>query len=195
LISSPHAPPTPSLLKRSLPNLLSISRLALAGPAIHAILIGRWRAAAVLLAAAATTDGLDGLLARRWSTATRLGAYLDPIADKALLSGAFLALGIAGALPWWLVGLVFGRDVLILAGALLAMRLKRRRDFPPSRWGKLSTLIQVLTGGVALLSRAWPEGRLTPALAVLVWLAAAATLWSGLDYARRAFNPPLTPPR
>jgi len=189
LTSFRHAPPTPSPLKRSLPNLLSISRLALAGPAIHAILSGRWRWATVLLVAAAITDGLDGLLARRWNAATRLGAYLDPIADKALLSGAFLALGIAGALPWWLVGLVLGRDVLILAGALVAMRLKRRRDFPPSVWGKLSTLIQVLTGGVAGLSRAWPEWGLTPALAVLVWLAAAATLWSGLAYARRAVRP------
>jgi cardiolipin synthase len=155
---------------------------------------GRWRAAAVLLAAAAVTDGLDGFLARRWNVSTRLGAYLDPIADKALLSGAFLALGIAGALPWWLVGLVFGRDVLILAGSLVAMCWKRRRDFPPSVWGKLSTLVQVLTAAVAVLARAWPEWGLAPAVAILMWLAAAATLWSGLDYARGAFNPTLTSP-
>lgn len=164
----------------------------LAPPVIWAVVTLHWRTAGALLLAAAVTDVLDGFLARRWTASTRLGAYLDPLADKVLLSGAFLALGIAGAVPWWLVGLVFGRDVLILAGALAAMRLRRRRDFPPSRWGKLSTFVQVATAAAAILARGWPEWGLAGAAAGLVWLAAAATLWSGLDYARRACSGPGT---
>jgi len=175
-------------VKRSLPNLLSLSRLALAPPAIHAIVAGRWRAAALWLLAAALTDGLDGFLARRWNASTRLGAYLDPVADKLLLSGSFLALGFAGALPWWLVGLVLGRDVLILAGAAAAMLLAGRRDFPPSAWGKVSTVIQAATGAAAILARGWPGWGLAPLAAALVWVAAAVTAWSGLDYARRSLS-------
>ena len=188
MISSVNEPLTQSPVKRSLPNLLSLSRLALALPAIYAILSGAWRAAAALLLAGALSDVLDGFLARRWGAASRLGAYLDPIADKVLLNGTFLGLGVAGALPWWLVGLVFGRDVLILAAALVMMRWRGRRDFPPSAWGKLSTVIQALTGAVALLAGAWPEWGLARLVGVLVWLAAAATLWSGVDYARQALR-------
>ena len=188
-MTNPRGPsPTRLSVKSALPNLLSLCRLLLAPPVMYAILTGRWRAAVVLLLVAAITDGLDGILARGWNVSTRLGAYLDPLADKALLSGTFLALGFAGALPWWLVALVFGRDVLILAGAAAAWRLKRRRDFPPSVWGKWSTFIQVLTAAAALLARAWPQWELAPALPPLIWLAAAATLWSGLDYARQVLR-------
>jgi cardiolipin synthase len=175
-------------VKSWLPNLLSASRLVLAPPVVYAIVNGRWPAAAVLLAVAALTDGLDGMLARRWNASSRLGAYLDPIADKVLLSGAFLALGFAGALPWWLVGLVFGRDLLILMGVLAILVLHQGREFPPSGWGKLSTGIQVVTGAAGILARAWPERGLGPAVAALVWVAALATVWSGLDYARRALH-------
>ncbi len=186
MTSSPNGPARPWPARQSVPNLLSLARLGLAPFAVCAILLGRWRPAAALLVAAAVTDVLDGWLARRWGAATRLGAYLDPVADKVLLSATYLALGAAGALPWWLVGLVLGRDVLILAGAAAAMLLQRRREFPPSRWGKLSTVVQVITAAAVILARVWPGAGLAPVVAGLVWLAAAATLWSGLDYARRS---------
>lgn len=186
MTNSPHAWPALWPVRSCLPNLLSASRLLLAGPAIHAILTGRWRAAVLILLGAGLTDVLDGMLARRWKASSRLGAYLDPVADKVLLSGSFLALGVAGALPWWLVGLVFGRDALILAGTGLIFLLRGRRDFPPSVWGKVSTGTQVATAAAAILLRAWPESGLAPAAAALVWAAAAVTVWSGLDYLRRA---------
>lgn len=160
----------------------------MAPPVIWAVITGHWRTATALLLAAALTDVLDGILARRWAASSRLGAYLDPLADKVLLNGTFLALGIAGALPWWLVGLVLGRDVLILAGALITMLVRRRRDFPPSVWGKLSTVVQVVTAATAILAPGWPELGLAPLLSPLIWLTAAATLWSGLDYARQALR-------
>jgi len=188
LTSSADGSPTRLPVRQSLPNALSLSRLLVAPPVIWAVITGHWRTATALLLAAALTDVLDGILARRWAASSRLGAYLDPLADKVLLNGTFLALGIAGALPWWLVGLVLGRDVLILAGALITMLVRRRRDFPPSVWGKLSTVVQVVTAATAILARGWPELGLAPVAAIVVWLAAAATLWSGLDYARQALR-------
>ena len=186
MTSSPNGPPRRSWLRASLPNLLSASRLALAPFAVRAILRGQLRQAFVLLMAAGLTDVLDGVLARWLQAASRLGAYLDPVADKVLLSATYLALGLSGLLPWWLVATVFARDILILAGALAVWLLKQRRDFPPSVWGKLCTFIQTLTGATVLLARAWPETGLEVCTPLLLWLTAAATLWSGLDYARRA---------
>src|SRR6202166_4182562 len=83
------------------------------------------------------TDGLDGWIARRWNVQSRLGAMLDPIGDKLLLSGSFLVLALDGAMEKWLAVLVLGRDVVILlfaAGLLLFS--KKKADFPPSWWGK-----------------------------------------------------------
>ena len=101
----------------------------------------RWRC----LHGAALTDILDGAVARRFRLATPAGAWLDPVADKCLLSGVFLALAAAGTVPWWLVGIVFGRDFYILAGAATVMLLTPVRKFPPSIWGKVSTLVQIVT--------------------------------------------------
>lgn len=189
LTSSPNGPPRRLWLRASLPNLLTASRLALAPFVVRAILRGQFREAMLLVAVAGLTDVLDGGLARWLGAASRLGAYLDPVADKVLLSATYLAGGLSGLLPWWLVAIVFGRDVLILAGAVVAWLLKRRRDFSPSMWGKLSTFIQALTAASVLLARGWPETGLEACAPPLVWLTAAATLWSGLDYARRALRP------
>ncbi len=90
------------------------------------------------------TDGLDGWIARRWNAQSRLGAMLDPIGDKLLLSGSFLVLALDGAMAKWLAALVLGRDVVILlfaAGVLLLS--KKKVDFPPSWWGKSSTVAQI----------------------------------------------------
>jgi cardiolipin synthase len=165
------------------PNLLTLSRLALAPFVVRAILDRRLRQALLLLAIAGLTDCLDGALARRFNWRTRLGAYLDPIADKALLSFGYLALGGAGLVPWWLVGIIFGRDLLILTVAGLLL-LAGRRNFPPSAWGKLSTFLQIATAVTVISVGAWrPEaaGR----LGFLWWTTAAATAWSGMHYAWR----------
>jgi cardiolipin synthase len=161
-------------------NLLTLVRLVLAPFAVWAIAAGEYRMALALIVAAAATDGLDGIVARRFGSATRLGAYLDPIADKALLSAVYLALGVSGLAPWWLVALVFGRDLLILALAGAALAFTKHRDFPPSVWGKLSTFVQSVVAALLIFSRAFPEAA-APA-APLVWAAAAATAWSGLHY-------------
>jgi cardiolipin synthase len=156
--------------------------------AVRAILLGQYRLALGIFVAAAITDGLDGLVARRLGRLTRLGAWLDPIADKVLLSSAYLALGIAGALPWWLVGIILGRDILILAGAAAALLLTRERNFPASVWGKLSTFVQIFTAVFVMVARAWPGTGLERWAGALTWPTAAATLWSGLHYAWRGWE-------
>lgn len=166
------------------PNLLSLSRLALAPFSVYAVLTGEYRTALVIFFIAAVTDILDGPLARRLGCATRLGAYLDPIADKAMLSATYLAAGFAGVVPWWLVALIFGRDILILALAGAALLFTSHRDFPPSVWGKLSSAVQTLAGVVAVAGRAYPNLGLRPEPFLIA--AGVATAWSGLHYLWRA---------
>src|ERR1039458_3373779 len=97
-------------------NSLTVLRLLLVPAILHAILTGQHRLALALFLLAAFTDIADGAAARRWGHATAAGAYLDPIADKCLMSGVYLALAAARLVPWWFVALVLGRDLYILAG-------------------------------------------------------------------------------
>lgn len=168
---------------KHLPNLLSIARLV-AAPFVFVLLWKQyWGWGLLLLLLAALTDALDGFFARQFGMASHSGEVLDPIADKALLSGAFLAMVLNGAVENWLAILVIGRDVLIvlLGGALI--RATGRR-FPPSIWGKASTIFQALfiLALVGTLASAVPSVLLT----TLKWGTAALTAWSGIDYARRA---------
>src|SRR5688572_6357044 len=122
-----------------IPNLLTCVRMALTPWIFYAIVAGSARQALLLCVIAGATDGIDGLIARRYGWVTRSGAYLDPIADKLLLTSVYVAFGIAGAVPVWLVGVVVGRDALILGMVGLGFLFTRVRDFPPSIWGKIST--------------------------------------------------------
>lgn len=167
---------------RHLPNAITALRIAVT-PWIGVLVVrGEWRNAFTLVLAAGLSDGLDGWLSRRFGWQSRLGAYLDPLADKALLATLFLALGWVGALPWWMVGLAFGRDLMILAFAAYGMAAKGIRSFPPSLWGKLSTALQLLLCGGAVLKGAWPENFLAGWVPAVLWASAAATAWSGVHY-------------
>lgn len=169
----------------TIPNLLTLLRLLLAPAVVVAILEGRHTLALACFGLAAVTDGLDGALARRFGWITTLGAYLDPLADKALLSGVYLSLAVAGILPWWFAGLVLGRDLLILLAASAAFSFTKLRKFPPSVWGKLSTFLQIVTAVTWMVQNvlAWSWSH---ALAEwMIWPTAAATIWSGIDYGWR----------
>lgn len=144
------------------------------------ILRAQFREALLLFVATAATDALDGWLARRFGWITRFGAVADPIADKLLLTVIYVCLGAQGAMPAWLVGLVVGRDALILLMAGAALAFTRLRDFPPSRWGKVSTFLQIVAAIAVMAQRSgWigsePVG---PAIAA----AAAVTVVSGFHY-------------
>jgi cardiolipin synthase len=163
---------------RHLPNLLTASRLVAGFFAFRAILSLEFTAALALAVAAGVTDALDGYLARRFGWTSRLGAWIDPIADKILLSGAFLCLGAVGAAPAWVVYVVLGRDVWILVGATMVFALTKRRDFPPSLLGKASTAVQIVNVAAVLASKA------VPALALAAnWLYYATAVMAVLSAA------------
>jgi cardiolipin synthase (CMP-forming) len=169
-------------------TLLTLLRLVLTPCVVLAILSNRDALAFWLFGAAAWTDLLDGYLARRLHIESQLGAYLDPVADKFLLSGVLLALAAARRVPWWFVALAFGRDLYILAAAGALMRLAKARRFPPSVWGKASTFVQILLV-IALLLRGVMEPLAMEAIsAVILWPATALTLWSGLHYTWRGIQ-------
>lgn len=168
-------------LYRNLPNLLSAFRVLLAPFVAAAILNGRTPAALAMLAAAGLSDLLDGYLARRMGVSSRLGSYLDPLSDKFLLVTVYLCEGLAGRLPAWLVALVLGRDLLILAMAAYAMAAVQVRQFPPSFWGKLSTVVQIVVALIVLAD----GGRVLDRGLVLATVS-VVTAWSGIHYVRYA---------
>jgi cardiolipin synthase (CMP-forming) len=167
---------------KHIPNLLSLARLAVAPYLFWLLWQKQWRPALVVILLAAVTDFLDGFLARRWLVNSAFGEALDPIADKALLSGAFIALWLAGPVEAWLAGVVLGRDALILlfAGGAILLSKKLRR-FPPSQLGKISTAVQISL--VMAIVIQFPL-----ATEILKWATAAFTIGSGIDYARLAYN-------
>ena len=168
---------------KAIPNLLSLARLA-AAPFLFWVLWHRqWNVALAVIVFAAVTDFLDGFLARRWQVNSAFGEALDPIADKALLSGAFVALWLAGSIEGWLAGVVLGRDALILlvAGVVILISKERRR-FPPSQLGKISTGMQIAL--VIAIAMQVPA----TIVEILKWATVALAAGSGLDYARLAYN-------
>jgi cardiolipin synthase len=168
----------------TLPNLVTLLRFLLTPFVALSILHGSYTRAIVLCFIAGLTDVIDGLLARRLGESTEGGAYLDPIADKILLSVIYLSLGLAHAIPWWMVALVFGRDILILGMAIYGLAFTAIRKFPPSVWGKLSTFFQISAALMVMCARAgfWAPEQLA------LWLMVTATLWSGVHYAWRGIT-------
>lgn len=166
---------------RHLPNLLTILRLTLVPVTIYLILGRELAAAFWVFVVAGLTDALDGPLARVLGVSGGLGAYLDPLADKALLVGIYVTLGSGGHLPLWLVLLVVFRDVLIVGGALLVHALTHRLEMQPLWISKLNTALQI---GLAALVLAEPAlaldaGRIVP---LLIYAVAATTVASGAAY-------------
>jgi cardiolipin synthase len=162
-----------------LANWLTVLRIVLI-PAFVTLLVYRrpgW--ALAVFAAAATTDLLDGWIARRHGLASRLGAFLDPLADKLLLTASFVTLTYLKALPFWITAVVMSRDLLLVTGTLLLHLVGLRVDPRPSLAGKTATFFQVLTVLSALVGRyvalgPWPAG--------IMSLAAAFTVISGGQY-------------
>ena len=168
---------------KHLPNLLTAARLALTPYLFWLMVRHEYRTIIPWFIAIGVTDVVDGLLARRFHASSRLGAYLDPLADKVLLSGTFLVLALTGAMETWVALVVLGRDVAILAGAGVLYLATGRRNFPPSPWGKLSTFVQILflCFQIGYLSGIAVE----PAVVALKWLTVALVVVSLADYARR----------
>lgn len=171
---------------RHIPNLLCFLRIALTPLCVSLISSQTWNPALWWTLLAGSTDYFDGYLARRMNWNSRLGAYIDPLADKILLAGCYIALGMAQAVPWWLVVIVFSRDVLILSGVAILYSKVKRRDFPPTQAGKISTTIQIIAIIVILSAKG---GHISEAfLPIAIGAVAAGTLFSGLDYVRQGWH-------
>ena len=169
----------------NLANLCTLLRLILVPYVIGAILDGRHGRALALFFVAAVSDAVDGALARSYGLATQVGAYLDPIADKCLLSGIFLAMGATGSVPWWFVAVVLGRDIYILLAVVAVMALTKVRKFPPSSWGKISTFVQIATAVAWMVENIWPVAVLHAISSAMLWICAIFTVWSGIQYTLR----------
>jgi len=127
------------------PNQLTLLRLIFIPFVIINVFDGNWAWALGLLIVAGLSDGLDGLLARVLNQRTMLGQYLDPIADKLLLSSLFLVLSFVKKIPWKYTIIVFSRDLIIVSTCVVLYATVGMRDFRPSLFGKTSTFCQIAT--------------------------------------------------
>jgi cardiolipin synthase len=163
-------------------NQITILRLAFIPFFAILVVDQKYRGALAVLTAAALTDVVDGIVARLLKQETPLGVALDPIADKLLMTTAYLTLAFRSALPWWLTILVIGRDVGIIITALLISLVAGYRPFRPSILGKASTVAQVLTVFAAVSYQAHVPLILGGVVRVCVYLAAGLTIASGIHY-------------
>jgi cardiolipin synthase (CMP-forming) len=147
------------------------------------ILDGHWRLAFALLWIAGVSDGLDGLLARVLEQRTKLGLYLDPIADKLLLSTLFVVLTHVGAIPRYVTVLVLSRDLGILLISTLLFATNTLRDFRPSKLGKLNTVVQILGVLTVMTCEVIPRSGLGDLRKLLLWTIAVLAPVSAAEYA------------
>jgi cardiolipin synthase len=136
----------------SIPNLITLGRILLVPVVVWAIASGAMMMAFVLFVIAGISDAVDGFLAKRFNMTSELGAYLDPLADKALIVSIYVTLGIAGTIPRWLVILVVSRDIMIIGGVILSWLLGRPLQMRPLLISKLNTLAQIVFASVVLAS-------------------------------------------
>ncbi len=169
----------------TLPNFITLLRLAALPFFLYAISQGRFGIALVLFVSAGISDGIDGYLARRFDMQSALGAYLDPIADKLLLMSSYLFLTIpsfpaAVKIPMWLAFMVISRDVLLLTVALLLILSGSRRRFPPTWIVKVTTVTLIITVLFVLCANLWSWPR--PVVLIAFGAAATTAFLSGFDY-------------
>jgi cardiolipin synthase len=161
----------------SIPNLITLARILLVPVLIWAITSGETRIAFLLFLAAGVSDAIDGFLAKRFGMATELGAYLDPLADKAMIVSIYVALGVAEAIPRWLVILVVSRDVMIVGAVILSWLVDRPVKLKPLMVSKANTVAQIALALVVLAALGF-DFDASLATVLLTALVAALTLLS-----------------
>ncbi|WP_026605709.1 CDP-alcohol phosphatidyltransferase family protein [Methylocapsa acidiphila] len=142
-------------LYRSLPNFITVGRLALVPAIIAAISAERWRAACLLFVVAGLSDAADGWIAKSFDLRSELGAYLDPLADKALIVSIYVALAIVGAVPATISILVVARDVMIVGAFMVSWFLHKPMAVRPLLISKLNTLVQLGCAAMVLAVKAF----------------------------------------
>jgi cardiolipin synthase len=167
---------------RSTPNQLTLLRLLFIPFLTIAIIEQRYVTALIIFIIAGISDGLDGLLARWLKQRTTLGQYLDPIADKLLLSSMFVVLSLTHLIPWRITILVFSRDLGILLVAAVLYMTTSLRDFSPSIIGKANTVAQIITVLLVLMDEVWDEPWMHAAKNLGFWAVMALTVASAVHY-------------
>jgi cardiolipin synthase len=163
-------------------NQLTLLRMGLAPLLVVLVLQRRMGWALAVFVVAGLTDALDGLIARLGSQQTTLGAMLDPVADKVLMTASFIALtwadGLAATIPVWLTVVILSRDAIIIVSVAIVNLTVGRRVFYPSLLGKLTTVSQLVTVGLVLLANAadWGAALLRPLFAATLVLTVASAL-------------------
>lgn len=168
-------------MRKQIPNIITVIRILSIVPLCWLLWKGQYSSALILLVLAGMSDALDGFLARRYGWITPLGAVLDPVADKLFVVSMFIVFGMKGNLPWWLVALVIGRDIVIVVGALAYRLVQGKLEMHPLMISKLNTGLQIMLLGFTLLHVAlyplpmWFNH-------VLQWGVAVTTFLSGIAY-------------
>lgn len=182
----------------NIPNTLTLGRIVLVPVVMWLIVTHEMMAAFVLFLLAGASDAADGFLAKRYNWRTELGAYLDPIADKALLVSIYVTLGFYGHLPAWIVIAVVSRDILIIGAFLLSWVLSRPVPIHPLLISKVNTLAQIVLAGLVLADLGIGLGAddliavLIPVTGILTIVSAGAYFLGWLNH-MASYEPPPKP--
>jgi cardiolipin synthase len=163
----------------SIPNLITLARILLVPVVVWAIAVGEMRLAFILFLVAGLSDAVDGFLAKRFGMATELGAYLDPLADKAMVVSIYVTLAIVGAIPLWLVILVVSRDIMIVGAVILSWVVDRPIALRPLMVSKLNTVALIALALVVLAANAFGFDADIARIALMVLIAALTLLSVG----------------
>lgn len=170
---------------KHIPNILTLTRLVLIIPFLVFLYQEQYPYALYLFIFAGFTDGLDGWLARQFKWQSAFGSFTDPVSDKLLIACSFISLASIGKLPWWLVGLVFARDLTISVGVLVWYYLWHQQlNFTPSFLSKINTVLQLSLVSLCLFELAFPSIQVSVLFQKnLILLTAFTTASSYMDYA------------
>lgn len=175
---------------RHIPNLISFIRIFLVIPFVYYFIHERYTAAFYLFMLAGASDGLDGILARQFQWTSRLGSFIDPIADKLLMITTYSLLAWLGAIPLWLFVIVILRDVIILSGVGGVIYILGDVDIEPSLVSKLNTVLQVLLAGFLLFElsyQALPDGLIHTLMGLLVTTSVLSVTGYFIEGVKQAF--------
>jgi cardiolipin synthase len=167
----------------NIPNFLSLLRIILVPVIVIFLIQGSYAKVLIIFVIAGLTDALDGAVARLLNKQTKLGSFLDPLADKILLSTSFISLAIFGLIPSWLAVIVISRDFIILLGLVILSMMSVTYEIKPVFVSKVTTTLQIATVFFALLLKTVTYDRISyDWIMILSWLTALFTVLSGLIY-------------
>lgn len=166
----------------NLPNAITIIRILLIPLFLYKVIEGDMVFATAVYLTAAVTDGLDGFIARVWDMRTKLGTFLDPMADKLLVATSFLALSVMGIIPLWLAIAVLTRDFIIVCGSLLVYLMKNQLEIRPTPIGKITTFFQFSYILLVLVHSAFGLQHLDTVTSLLIYVTGGLTVLSGAVY-------------